>query len=265
MRCGRRTGSIRSSRATPQENRARVIGSLVDYLFAPEEREAVIEKMASAECRIVSLTITEGGYYVREGTGGFDEAHPDIVRDLAHPHEPASTFGYLAEALDRRAPARPRAVHGTVLRQPAAQRRRDASGDAGLRRAPGSRPGRLDRGERRLPQQHGRPHHARHDGRPPGDGPARVRRRRCLAGDHRALPPVDPGGPFSGGPAALGARRGAVHRRCRALREDEDPPAQRQPPGDDLHRHPARVHVDRRGHGRSGHPEARPRERWTSR
>jgi mannitol 2-dehydrogenase len=83
-------------------NRARVIGSLVDYLFAPEEREAVIEKMASAECRIVSLTITEGGYYVREGRGGFDDAHPDIVRDLAHPHEPASTFGHLAEALDRR-------------------------------------------------------------------------------------------------------------------------------------------------------------------
>jgi mannitol 2-dehydrogenase len=83
-------------------NRARVIGSLVDYRFAPEEREAVIEKMAAAECRIVSLTITEGGYYVSEGTGGFDEAHPDIVYDLNHPHEPASTFGYLAEALDRR-------------------------------------------------------------------------------------------------------------------------------------------------------------------
>ncbi len=83
-------------------NRARVIGSLAGYLFAPDGREAVIERMAAADCRIVSLTITEGGYYVREETGEFDDSHPDIVRDLTRPHEPASTFGYLGEALDRR-------------------------------------------------------------------------------------------------------------------------------------------------------------------
>jgi len=74
-------------------NRARVIGSLVNYLFAPEEREVVIEKMAAPDCRIVSLTITEGGYYVREGTGEFDDAHPDIVRDLAHPMSPPQPSG----------------------------------------------------------------------------------------------------------------------------------------------------------------------------
>jgi mannitol 2-dehydrogenase len=83
-------------------NRARVIGSLVHYLFAPEDREAVIEKMAAPACRIVSLTITEGGYYVRDDSGAFDETHPDIVRDLAQPRAPACSFGYLAEALDRR-------------------------------------------------------------------------------------------------------------------------------------------------------------------
>jgi mannitol 2-dehydrogenase len=83
-------------------NRARVIGSLTGYLLAPDDREAAIERLAAPDCRIVSLTITEGGYSVREGTGEFDDAHPDIVRDLAHPHEPACTFGYLAEALDRR-------------------------------------------------------------------------------------------------------------------------------------------------------------------
>lgn len=82
--------------------RPRVIGALTRYLFAPAERELVLETMAAAECRIVSLTITEGGYYAREGTGDFDDTHPDIVRDLAHPQEPVSTFGCLAEALDRR-------------------------------------------------------------------------------------------------------------------------------------------------------------------
>ncbi len=83
-------------------DRARVIGSLVEFLFAPADGEAVIEKMAAPACRIVSLTITEGGYYVNQGTGEFNDAHPDIQRDLANPHAPSCSFGFLAEALDRR-------------------------------------------------------------------------------------------------------------------------------------------------------------------
>jgi mannitol 2-dehydrogenase len=80
----------------------RIIGSMTGYLFAPDDPEAVLEKMASPDCRIVSMTITEGGYYVNSGTGQFDAVHPDIVRDLANPHKPACVFGFLAEALDRR-------------------------------------------------------------------------------------------------------------------------------------------------------------------
>jgi mannitol 2-dehydrogenase len=83
-------------------NRARVIGSIVECLHAPADPQKVVEKMASPDCRIASLTITEGGYYVNQGTGQFNDAHPDIQRDLAHPHEPSSSFGLLAEALDRR-------------------------------------------------------------------------------------------------------------------------------------------------------------------
>ena len=81
---------------------ARIIGSIIDFIFAPEESESVLAKMASPDCRIVSLTITEGGYYVNSGTGEFDTDHPDIKRDLANPGKPACSFGYLIEALDRR-------------------------------------------------------------------------------------------------------------------------------------------------------------------
>ncbi len=81
---------------------ARVIGSMVDYVYAPEERERAIEKMASAETRIVSLTITEGGYFIDEGTREFTPEHPDIQQDLRHPAQPVSSLGYIAEALDRR-------------------------------------------------------------------------------------------------------------------------------------------------------------------
>lgn len=81
---------------------ARVIGSVLEFMHAPDDPEAVLEKMADAGTRIVSLTITEGGYYVNQGNGEFDADHPDIVHDLAHPHAPRCSFGYLAEALERR-------------------------------------------------------------------------------------------------------------------------------------------------------------------
>jgi len=83
-------------------DKARIIGSIVNFLFAPDDPQKVIEQMASAETRIISLTITEGGYYIDQATGNFDEKHPDIQHDLAHPHEPRCSFGYLLEALDRR-------------------------------------------------------------------------------------------------------------------------------------------------------------------
>ena len=61
-----------------------------------------MKKLSAATTPIVTLTITEGGYYVNHATGAFDETHPDIQYDLAHPHEPKCSFGYLIEALDRR-------------------------------------------------------------------------------------------------------------------------------------------------------------------
>ena len=82
-------------------DRARIVGSIVNYLFAPENREAVIEKLASSMTRIASMTITEGGYYIGSN-GAFDPTHSDIQHDLQHPHEPGCSFGFLAEALDRR-------------------------------------------------------------------------------------------------------------------------------------------------------------------
>jgi mannitol 2-dehydrogenase len=81
---------------------ARVIGSMSRYLLAPSDPERVIATLASAETRIVSLTITEGGYNVNETTGAFNGQHPDVIHDLTHPQHPVTVFGYLTEALSRR-------------------------------------------------------------------------------------------------------------------------------------------------------------------
>jgi mannitol 2-dehydrogenase len=83
-------------------DKARIIGSIVNFLYGPDHTQKVIEQMASPQTRIVSLTITEGGYYIDQSTGELDEKHPDLQYDLAHPHEPRCSFGYLLEALDRR-------------------------------------------------------------------------------------------------------------------------------------------------------------------
>ena len=80
----------------------RVIGSIVEYLYAPDDPEAVIEKMAAGSTRIVSLTITEGGYNVSDVTGEFDAANPGVVADLAPGAVPRTAFGLITEALRRR-------------------------------------------------------------------------------------------------------------------------------------------------------------------
>lgn len=81
---------------------ARVIGSIVEYLFAPDDTEAVIEKLARESTRIVSLTITEGGYNVDPITGEFIAEDEGINRDLQPFATPTTVFGIITEALRRR-------------------------------------------------------------------------------------------------------------------------------------------------------------------
>ncbi|WP_353713374.1 mannitol dehydrogenase family protein [Arthrobacter sp. K5] len=81
---------------------ARVIGSIIEYLFAPDDPEPVIEKMASEQIRIVSLTVTEGGYNFHHVTGDFNAENPDVIHDLQPGAAPKTTFGLVTEALARR-------------------------------------------------------------------------------------------------------------------------------------------------------------------
>lgn len=80
----------------------RVIGSIVEYLFAPDDPEALIEKMAAGSTRIVSLTVTEGGYNIHHVTGEFDAGNPAVIADLQPGATPRTTFGLVTEALRRR-------------------------------------------------------------------------------------------------------------------------------------------------------------------
>jgi mannitol 2-dehydrogenase len=81
---------------------AQVIGSLHEYLYAPDDPEAVVEKMASPQVRIVSLTVTEGGYNISPVTGDFLTDTPAVVHDLKPGATPTTSFGLIVEALVRR-------------------------------------------------------------------------------------------------------------------------------------------------------------------
>ena len=82
--------------------RPRVIGSIIDYVFAPDDPESVLQQLARPTTRIVSLTITEGGYHVHQVTGEFDADDPEIQKDLQPGAVPSTAFGFITEALARR-------------------------------------------------------------------------------------------------------------------------------------------------------------------
>ena len=84
---------------------ARVIGSIIAYLFAPQDAEGVLTVMSDPATRIVSLTITEGGYHVSGSTGAFDDSDPAIRADIAGFRDgsaPTTAFGFVVQALARR-------------------------------------------------------------------------------------------------------------------------------------------------------------------
>jgi mannitol 2-dehydrogenase len=84
---------------------AEVVAAITEYLFAPDDPAAVLAKMAEPNVRIVSLTITEGGYSVDDTTGEFAPQDADTLADLDDASwrtAPRSALGFLVAALAER-------------------------------------------------------------------------------------------------------------------------------------------------------------------
>lgn len=80
----------------------RIIGSIRETLFAPDDPEVVLARLADPAVRIVSMTITEGGYLVNQVTGELDSTAESIQPDLVPGATPSTVFGYVVEGLRRR-------------------------------------------------------------------------------------------------------------------------------------------------------------------
>ena len=81
------------------------IGALTELLWGGESAAAIIDKAADPGIKIISLTITEGGYNLDNKTGKFDFSNEDIIYDLKLPKKPRTVFGYIAAGLRKRAEA----------------------------------------------------------------------------------------------------------------------------------------------------------------
>ncbi|MEN8656851.1 MAG: mannitol dehydrogenase family protein, partial [Marivita sp.] len=83
----------------PVSRSAEVTGAMVDYLPIEEGNGPLIRRMAEPDIRIVSMTVTEGGYYRNAVTNAFDAAHPDMIHDSQSPETPRTAFGAIIAAL----------------------------------------------------------------------------------------------------------------------------------------------------------------------
>ncbi|WP_103255698.1 mannitol dehydrogenase family protein [Tabrizicola aquatica] len=86
----------------PAGKSARRIGSMIDFLPVEPDNAALIAAMTRPEIRIVSLTVTEGGYFIDPATGRFDPRAPEIAHDGATPDRPGTAFGAIVSALKTR-------------------------------------------------------------------------------------------------------------------------------------------------------------------
>lgn len=79
--------------------RPRVVGSLV-RLVEPGDREAMFATLTAPDIRIVTLTVTEGGYYIAGDKP--DLQHPDLVADTDDLSVASSVFGLILSAIRAR-------------------------------------------------------------------------------------------------------------------------------------------------------------------
>ena len=84
-----------------ESSAARVTGAMIG-MIPPEDRAAIVTRLADPDIRIVSITVTEGGYFIDPATGKFNPEFPEIARDGRNPDDPLTVFGLIALGLRKR-------------------------------------------------------------------------------------------------------------------------------------------------------------------
>ena len=78
-----------------------IIGPMIDYVPVEVNNFSLIRAMSDPKIKIVSLTVTEGGYFINK-KGQLNLDHPDIIHDIENPESPKTVFGIVVKALSLR-------------------------------------------------------------------------------------------------------------------------------------------------------------------
>lgn len=78
------------------------IGAIQDLIWTVEDPKAILDRISEGSIKIITLTITEGGYNIDKATNEFILDDPKIKHDLENPGQPTTVFGFVAEGLRQR-------------------------------------------------------------------------------------------------------------------------------------------------------------------
>jgi len=86
----------------PQGDQLQVIGAILEVLGGEDDDGQLLQIMRAPSTRIVSLTVTEKGYYLDPSSGDLQLQMPAIQADLANPATPKTILGLIVRALQQR-------------------------------------------------------------------------------------------------------------------------------------------------------------------
>jgi len=87
---------------------ARVVEAITDFVFVPEDTRAFETLALDPRLKIISLTVTEKGYYQDVATGDLDLRNALVKQDVSEWHwggslqKPRTAFGFICSVLQRR-------------------------------------------------------------------------------------------------------------------------------------------------------------------
>ena len=82
-----------------EKKQARQISSISEIFIAKKDEQSVLDALSDEQIEIVSLTITEKGYYYNSVKKELDYGNQNIIDDLENPEKPKTAVGFLVAGL----------------------------------------------------------------------------------------------------------------------------------------------------------------------
>ena len=55
---------------------------IVNYIYGPDNLQMMTDEISKEDIVVITLTITEGGYFIRKDTGQFDIMNAQIMEEI---------------------------------------------------------------------------------------------------------------------------------------------------------------------------------------